>query len=262
MRNLRILLLNMQQIAQERARSFVWLLSSLLQPIMLIGFWTIAVKSNNTIKWSTNSITGYYLLLIVVSTFMPWVEETISKEDILEGKLSQYLLKPYSYYWFKFFEELPYRILQCFYALVIILFVFVVGHIQLIYFNSVSSVLLFTLMAVSAYMMAFNFKLIVGLTAFWFTEVAGILNLVATLLFIFAGYIMPLSLFPAPISKIAFTLPFAYMVYFPITALQGKLTTVEALEILSIQVLWVCLLFLVYKVMWSKGIKQFTSFGQ
>lgn len=263
MRYLNILLLQSQHVFQERSRALVWFITSFLQPLLLIAMWTVAFKSHPSLdNWTIHSITSYYLLLGILATLMPWVEETVCKEDILEGKLTQYLLKPLSYYWFKFYEEMPYRILQVFYAIVVVSFILLSLKIPLIPLTSAPTVILSLLIVVLSYFLSFNYKIIVGLLAFWFVEVSGLLNFTATVMMLFAGYVMPLDLLPPWFATITRFTPFPYMIYYPVIALQGKLNTLQLLEVMSIQIFWIVLLAFVYKITWKKGVRLFTSFGQ
>lgn len=259
MRYLRILSLHMQQIFQERARSFIWFISALLQPLILIGLWTAAFKTQgSSSSWNLITAREYYLILIIVATLMPWTEETVSKEDILARKLTQYLLKPFSYYWYKFYEEIPYRILQCFYAIIISIFLMIILGLSVVKNINLLSLTIIIL----GFFVAFNYKVIIGLLAFWFTEVVGILNLTATILLTFAGYIMPIPLLPKYLLPFVWFTPFPYMIYYPVISLQGKLTQYELLRVISLQLIWIFILYVLYRFMWKKGVQLFTSFGQ
>ncbi|MCX6731284.1 MAG: hypothetical protein NTZ55_05540, partial [Candidatus Roizmanbacteria bacterium] len=48
------------------------------------------------------------------------VEQEVAEMDIKQGELVNYLTKPISYYWINFIGELPYRVLQAFYAAILI----------------------------------------------------------------------------------------------------------------------------------------------
>src|SRR3989338_5799251 len=219
MEHLKIILLQFEHIIEHRARSFVWFLLALINPLILILFWRGASQENIASQISLPELTAYYFFLIFGVTFlMAHIEEDVAYYDIKQGNLVRYLLRPISYYWIKFYEELPYRVLQGFYGLIILAIFFS-------FFGNFASPLLTPLIfilsiliAIFAYFISFTFKMIVGLLAFWFVEIGGLFNVMELIIVVFAGLIMPISLMPLPIKNLANYLPFSYIVYYPVFA--------------------------------------------
>src|SRR6478735_11104293 len=118
MRFFRIFLLYFQTVLEYRGRSFVSFLIAFLIPGTMILFWNGATQSKGShIQFST--IASYYLLLIPIGVALTsHVEEDIAREDIQEGSLVKYLTKPFSYYWIKFYQEIPFRIIQGFFGVI------------------------------------------------------------------------------------------------------------------------------------------------
>src|SRR3989344_4548029 len=165
--HLKIILLHFEHIIEHRARSFVWFLLALINPLILILFWRGASQENIASQISLPELTAYYFFLIFGVTFlMAHIEEDVAYYDIKQGNLVRYLLRPISYYWIKFYEELPYRVLQGFYGLIIlaILFSFFGNFASLILTPLI--LILSVLIAIFAYFISFTFKMIVGLLAF------------------------------------------------------------------------------------------------
>lgn len=266
MRYVRILLLHFQQVFEQRSRVFVYFLSSLVNPLTLLWFWSGAhleehLQHNNA--WTLSSITSYYLLLGVFSALlMSHPEDDVAKIDIQEGNLVAYLLRPFSYFIIRFVNSSSYRILQGIMGFSFLFFLFLL-YGKFITIVDTPSVILFSIViTILAYFLAFVYKMILGIIAFWIIDINGIFNVSEIILFVFAGYVIPLHFLPQPLQQISYTLPFAYMIYFPVIAFQGKLSTMYALEIISIQLLWIGILFAIYKLMWQKGVQKFSGVGQ
>lgn len=260
MRYLRIFLLNCQEILEARSRMFVWFLLGCVSPLILILFW----RGANPIEgWTFSQIASYYLLVIILNSFlMSHHEDTVARIDIQEGGLTAYLLKPFSYIKLKFFHELSYRLLQGFSA-VVLLILFIIFFPSLFVFTNSSVIFsLSIILTIGAFFLGFLFKTIVGLMAFWFTDARGAFETGEVLLFIFAGYLMPIAFFPHWLEQVSTYLPFAYMLYFPIIAFEGKLTEIQLLQVLVTQSVWIGVLFLLYKKMWAAGVKKYTAVGQ
>ena len=121
MRYGRIFLLQCQNVLQERGRAFVWFLMAAVSPLILILFWKGAA-GNKTIApgWDFASLASYYFFLtIAFSLLVCHNEEDVSRLDIKEGNLVNYLTKPFNYFQRKFLEEFSYRILQAIYGIII-----------------------------------------------------------------------------------------------------------------------------------------------
>lgn len=265
MRLFRITLLQFQYVFEHPSHSFVYFLISIINPLVMIFFWIGALKTsgNSLSGLQLSSITSYYFLLALGSAFlMAHVENDVGKEDIKEGGLVIYLLKPFSYFWLSFIEEIPYRVLQG-------LFGVFMGIVLILFFgafftfsNSIIIIALSSLITVLAYMVSFTFKMIVGIIAFWLTDVGGFLQLIDAIIFVFAGFILPIHLFPEILKQITYVLPFPYMIYFPIVAFQGSLSVQELFRVIGMQCVWLIVFYFVYRALWNKGIQKFTGVGQ
>lgn len=265
MRLIRILALHFEHVTEHRARSFVWFLVSLFNPLFYILFWRGALQGKTAImgSWTFSTIASYYFLLTVIAaTLMSHIEEDIGERDIKEGMLIQYLLKPYSYFWKKFYEEIHYRILQGGYGIIVLLLFFFFLGVRIPLVKDPTLVLFVIPVIFIGYFLSFFFKMIVGFISFWTTDIRGLNSLIDITLILFAGYVMPITLLIHPLDTIAKVLPFSYMIYFPVTALQGAYNSHELLEIIGIQVAWLMFFMLIYKAIWNKGLKEFTGVGQ
>lgn len=260
MRYAKILFLYFQEGIEQRARNFVYFLLSLFGPLVLILFWRGAHTSGN---WNFSAITTYYLFFIIAGALlMAHIEDDVARIDIQEGSLVSYILKPFSYYWTKFFAELPWRVFQGFFGLITLFICIIFFKVHISIATSMFFIIATILSSFLAYILSFSFKMCLGLIALWTTDISGMYQFFDMLAFIFAGYIVPIYLFPHNLQVISYILPFAYMIYFPIAVLQGQLSTQQVLLFLGIQFGWVIIFYAIYTYLWKKGLHQFTGVGQ
>src|SRR3989304_6642440 len=107
MRYVRMLLLHFDLALVSRSRSFIWFLITLINPLIYLTFWrgALTAGSASPIGWSLSSVASYYLLLVIAGAFLSvHIEEVVAYYDIQQGWLSNYLTRPFSYFWFKFFH--------------------------------------------------------------------------------------------------------------------------------------------------------------
>lgn len=190
-------------------------------------------------------------------------EEDISLIDIQEGHLGNYLLKPFMYFFAKWTEEIPYRLLQGSFG-ILTLFIFVLFvHINIsINFPKVLNIFIAIFLVIGGIILAQIYKTCLGFIAFWMTDAYGVFQLSDMLIFVFGGYIVPLFLFPHTVEMISYLIPFSYMIYFPVAAFVGLFNTQQLLLILLGQIVWISIFSLFYKMLLRNGLKAFTGVGQ
>ena len=265
MRYLKIFLLQFEHVFEQRLRAFVWFVVTFVNPLVLILFWKGALVGRQEIApgWFLTTIVSYYFLIAIVGAFLvSHIEEDISEYDIHRGELVRYLIKPFSYFWVKLFEEMPYRILQGVYGIItLILFYIFFGR-----FISLTSdpltILLSIVIAILGAFISAVFKQTIGLLAFWMTDIWGLYDVLEVVHIVFCGFIVPIAFLPSFLRIIANILPFAYIVYYPAVAFIGQLSYGELLRVIGIQCIWLGGLVFIYSRVWLSGVKKFTALGQ
>lgn len=263
MRYIRIFIITAQHIFEYKARVFVWFIMSVINPLMLILFWTgVSLSSGLKQQWNPATIISYYMLLTFFdSALMCHIEQDIWRMDIAKGDLATYLLKPIPYFWKKFLEEIPYRFVQGSFALVLLLIIilflknFTLAH-------SLPLILGAILCCLLALYLSFTFKMTLGLLALWIIQANGLFQLFEIGIFVFGGYVVPLFLLPKALAIIAYILPFSYMIYFPVIATQGALSLPSLFLVLGIQMLWIGIFTYIYRMLWKAGLNKFTAVGR
>ncbi len=265
MRYVRIFLLYFQDAFASRSRSFVWFLITLVNPLIYLLFWKGALSKESVahVDWSLSTVASYYFFLIIAGAFlMVHIEENIAYYDIQEGWLSNYLTKPFSYYGFKFFQEIPYRILQGFFGvLVFASFWLLFGRFAQVVATP-EGIALSIVILILAYIISFTFKMLLGLSALWTTDFSGMAQFVGVVILLFGGFIAPLDFFPDTLRSFVFVTPFPYIFYYSILSFQGQLTMAQQFGVIAVQGMWAVGLCLVYLYVWKIGIKKFTGVGQ
>lgn len=265
MRYVKIFSLHFQDVFNNRGRSFVWFLVSLLNPLFFLIFWNGVIQERGVIQktWTMNAMTSYYLLLTIASSFLiVHIEEDVAWRDIKEGILAKYLVRPFSYLLIKFMEEMPWRIIQGFFGVVVFLLFTIFLNVSLPLVHDPLGIMFSILITILAFVISFLFKMSLGLTAFWTTDFWGTLSLEEIGMLIIGGIAMPLTLYPTLLQHIARILPLAYIVYFPVVAIEGILSLSELEGVVFVQLVWIVLLYWIYRFLWDRGIKKFTAIGQ
>jgi len=265
MRYVQIFFLYFQEAFAERGRSFVWFLITLLNPLLYFTFWYAATGGGEQTIFgsSMQSISSYYFLLIVAGSMLQsHAEENIGYWHIYHGRLTNYLLRPISYYGINFLSEIPWRIIQGFFGIVVFFLMnFFFPHFIVLTSDIWTMILAFCIFFL-AYTLSYAVKVVIGVSAFWLTDYHGLVEIVDMFRLIAGGFVVPLYLFPDWIFKIVSFTPFPYSMYFPILAWQGKLSYGELFQCIGIQLLWIVGFFAIFKILWKKGSREYTGVSQ
>ena len=102
---------------------------------------------------------------------------------------------------------------------------------------------------------------LLGMITFWTTRVSALYELYFAAELIFSGRLVPLSLMPEWVQKLAWYFPFRWTFGFPIETLVGSMSVNELFGGLGMQLLWVVLGLGAVNIMWKAGIHRFSAVG-
>jgi ABC-2 type transport system permease protein len=204
----------------------------------------------------------YYLMVAVVDVLTAVNEDDWQiAADIREGNISQFLLKPIDYLWYRlclfFSGRITFIAMACV-PLAVFIFCFrgyvvpPAGGIALIAFP-VSLLLTALLQFFISYSMA--------MLAFWFLEISTLIFILFAFEYLASGHLFPLDLLPVPLMHALFFTPFPSMLYTPIGIYMGKIAGAEIWLGLLMQLLWLLLAYVFARFMWRRGIRKYAAFG-
>ncbi len=98
---------------------------------------------------------------------------------------------------------------------------------------------LFGISIVTGMCVSFTYRFIISSFAFWTMDVRGVMYLSNTFILFFAGFIVPIAFFPAPLRALAELLPFRGLSQVPIDVYLGKVAGPELVRILGLQAAWI-----------------------
>ena len=204
----------------------------------------------------------YYLLVAVVEVLTAVNEDDWQiAADIREGSISQFLLKPVDYLWYRFSLFLAGRIaFVLMAALPLAVFIFCFRQ----YVQAPASGLALVLFPVSLVLTAllqFFVSYAMAMLAFWLLEISTFIFILYAFEYLASGHLFPLDILPPVMKQILFCTPFPYQLYFPIQIFLGKVTGGDLWKGLLIQSLWVVAAYGFARFMWHRGIRKYAAFG-
>jgi len=221
------------------------------------------VTSPNIGGHSFDQTLSYFAMLIVLQFFIGAFNEDYQiSEEIRNGLINQFLLKPINYFAYRFSI---YTAARCVSGALVLLPVLVALPFLKEYLTFPHDAWRFALGVPAVFLSAviqFSIAYCFGLLTFWFLEIQGFVILSMAVESVLGGQVFPLDLLPPWVLHIAEYLPFYYQMYFPAAIFTGRLNDpVFALRGLAIEVCWVLALLLLNQVLWARGLRRHTAVG-
>lgn len=256
--------LGFQNAMQYRTNFLLSILSMIFPMTIQYFLWTCVFRSS-----SSETVYGYtYYQMLVYVILAGLVTKMVSTgfewevaDDVKNGGLNKYIVRPIGYY--------QYRI-SCFLGAKIA-HLAIIGIITAIFLGFLSSllglkvelvrVLLFILSGILAIIMNYALVFCISTTSFWLNEVWGVyiaVNLSANML---SGGLFPLEVFGETVQKVFNLLPFKYIIYFPINIINGKLDLSMVWYGLILQLFWIFILTLLSAQLWKMGTRKYIAIG-
>jgi ABC-2 type transport system permease protein len=247
-----------------RFRSFIWFFFEVGPALMMLFFWSVVFQSKSQIAgFDLYAMVIYYLVIMFSrSLILSHPEETL-EEEIYTGQINAYLSRPANLIDLKFFYEIAYKFLRFLYLIPLLgaCYFFFFKNQDLNFSFKIENLLFFLLSCSLSFYLFFLMKFLIGLTAFWFTEISWLISLEEITFWFFGGLLLPLDLLPQSMQFLANFLPFKYIYYLPSLGLLGKLTIKQMFFSFFIQSLWLVLFLLLVKKIYQAGLKIYSAFG-
>ncbi len=239
-------------------------LFSFIPLFAMLSLWrTIYAGKGTAIAGYTLAEMIFYYLLVAVVDVLTAVNEDDWQiaADIREGNISQFLLKPMDYLWFRLSLFVSGRIAFMAVALVpLAIFIACFGR----YFVLPPSGTVFMVFCVSLVLTAllqFFISYAMAMLAFWVLEVSTFIFILFAFEYLASGHMFPLAILPPGLRHALFFTPFPYEMYFPIGIYMGKITGVDLLQGMFVQAGWVLVTYAFARFMWRRGVRHYGAFG-
>ena len=221
-----------------------------------------AGKEGDVAGYTLTQMTSYYLIVTIVDALTAVTEDDWQiAADIKDGNISQFLLKPIDYLYYRLCLYGSGRLVftACAFLPVTIFLFFQREHFVLP--PDWTALGWFTLSIAMTALLQFFISFTMALLAFWVLEVSTFIFILFAFEYIASGHLFPLDILPAGIADALMYTPFPYQLFFPVNIYLGRVTGAELHQGLIIQACWVVATYCLARFVWSRGIKKYSAVG-
>ena len=241
---------------------FVWLLGNSITLFTLLAVLFATPAEVSAGGFTRNELITYYVLGITFQWLAHWYPFYSVEQSIKDGSIvGKALLKPISYFWSQFAEESGWHTISVFFGLTVSVLAAIMLRDHMVLTTSLVRIIPTAVSTGLAIMIVFTLSLCLGLLGFWLTYIRVFDSLFWVCRAFFGGAVIPLSFLPGPLLYLAKILPFRYLYSFPLEIYMGKVIGQELVIGIFVQLSWVFVLVLLYNLMWRRGLRFYTAFG-
>ncbi len=193
----------------------------------MLSLWRTIYAGKGAGRWSGYTLAqmiSYYLLVTVVDALTAVNEDDWQiAADIKDGNISQFLLKPIDYLWYRLCLFLSGRVtFMAVAAVPLAVFIPVSRHYFVLPANGRRSCAFLVSMVLTA-LLQFFMSYAMAMLAFWVLEVSTFIFILFAFEYLASGHLFPLDILPPALEQALFFTPFPYQLYFPVSIYMGKI---------------------------------------
>lgn len=244
----------------------MWRLRNVFQIIVTFYLWDtiFTTPGREVFGYDRSRILTYVFALMIVRAVVLSARAVDVFSDVAEGNLSNYLVRPMSYFKYWFTRDLASKVLNLSFAAGEFAVLFAVLRPPFFLQTDIYTVLSFLIAVVLAILIYFSLLFIISAVPFWAPELGWgsqfLVNIV--ILEFLSGSVFPIDILPAFYQKIVMATPFPYMIFFPVQVYLGKITGGALISGFLISAAWAVVLYLSMRYVWGRGLKAYQAFGR
>lgn len=246
-----------------RGTIWLWMLVDVFQFTMMVFLWKSVYQFNDVISGFTfKEMLIYFLLTNLFYVFTEVDAVFAMSEEIKEGRISLYLVKPISYK-VRLFTEIIGRAMGI--LLLMVPIALMMGIVLTLIFDIVWSISMIQVLIALLYvplifMMMFEFSFFFGTLVIHTSNEFGLVIFMSVFTRVVSGQLIPLSFYPQYLLNILQYIPFRFISYPPLVLL-NKVSINDAIIGLAVLAAWVVGFKIINHFVYKTSIKKMVVFG-
>lgn len=205
---------------------------------------------------------SYYLVVQIVDSLTAVNEDDWAiASDIKDGLISQFLLKPVDYLWYRLCLFVSGRVTYVGVTCIPLGLFILWFHQYFLLPPSFAQLGWFAVSILLTALLQFFISYAMAMLAFWVLEVSTFIFILYAFEYLASGHLFPLDILPAGLQQAMFYTPFPYQLYLPVSIYMGRTTGTEMWQGLGMQLLWVLLAYGAARLAWARGIRKYSAVG-
>lgn len=251
------------EMVTYRVNFLMWRVRMVLQFLTIYLLWAAIMPKENPLFGYTYSLMLTYILGTALLSSLVFASRSYEiGDDINQGNLSNFLLRPLNYFLFWLAKDVGDKAMNIIFSIVELTIIFLFVRPPFFIQTSLQYLTPFLLAVGLALILWFIFNILIGLIGFWSEETWAPRFILMIVISFSAGGLFPLDILPSQIFSFLQFLPFSYLLYFPLKIYLGQLNTISIVSGFFIALVWIVLLYFLTRTIWLVGLKTYTAAGR
>lgn len=243
-----------------RLNFVLWRLRMVLSTLVTLFLWLGVFDTRSSFgSYTKERLLSYLLFSSLVTAFIASSRISGLAYEIQSGGIMNLLLKPLSIFGYYASTDAADKLTNVFFGLFEFCIIIYFFKIPLVAPQQIGWFLVFLTCAVC---ISFSFNLMLSFIGFWTPEVWAPRFLFMMLVTFVSGAYFPLDLLPPLVYRILLFTPFPYLYFLPTKILIDGIQNAYFIQQVFSAVGWALGLFYLARLMWRRGIKDFSFWGR
>lgn len=254
--------ISFQQEITHRASFLMDRARSITIVVAFYAFWSAIFQNRSDLLGYSKSKMFTYVLGMNVLRALVFSDKTWEIiREINVGKISSYLIRPISYIGFSLSRDAVDKLTNLVSSLIEVSLAVWILSIPLYHPQRPATCALFSLSVILAILLYFLMSYAVSALAFWTAESGGPRFCFELFLEFAAGAFFPLDVLP-PVLKQSFQfLPFASLLYFPLSIFLERASVAILVQGFLVQIFWIAVMGFLTRFIWTRGLRIYSAQG-
>ncbi len=222
--------------------------------VLMIFVWSVLFASSGKSQIGGFTLEGIYAYFFLFTAYFGMSQSNISntmQNNILQGTITLSMTRPVNYVTQLLLGSLGrWVVATALLSLPMILIAVIIAHVPISLYGVALSMASIALGFAVYGLISF----LIGTVAIFITYIYGIRYVSSMLIYLAAGGVLPLSMFPQYIANFMYSLPFQTMGYLPVSILLGTATPSAIINGFTIGIIWAIAL-AIFAFFWWKKVK-------
>jgi ABC-2 type transport system permease protein len=262
----RIFTISFEQEFAYRLNFILWRVRNVFQILLTYFLWSTVFTNPGTqiFGYDRTKILTYVFGIMIVRALVLSARAMDVSSDVAQGDLSNYLLKPISYFKYWFTRDVSSKALNLIFATVEFSLLFIILRPPFFFQGSIPVLIAFVVSIILAILIYFFLLFLISSIPFWAPEIGWGSHFLVTVVIIEAlsGSLFPINILPIGIRSIVMATPFPYLIYFPVEVYLGNISGSALIGGFMIAIAWTGVLWFALNFVWGKGLKVYQAIGR
>ncbi len=242
-----------------RLNFVLWRVRAVFSTLIILFLWLGVFDTNTSFgSYSKMGMISYVIYSSLITTCISSTRTSELAGEIQSGEIMNLLLKPLSVFGYYATTDAADKLMNSFFGIIECALIVLFFKISLVPPHQIGLFIYFLLSAIS---ISFSINLLLSFVGFWTPEVWAPRFLFMMIVFFLSGTYFPLDLLPPILYHILLLTPFPYLYFLPTKILVGGANP-YLIQQLICSLGWSFGLFYLAKLVWNRGIKEFSFWGR